>query len=310
MMNNRRFVKGFWQLADPKIWVASTVPMALGIALAVTTEPARFSFFWCLLAVAGVYLIEIGKNALNEFVDYRSGVDPAVDAGHRTPFSGGKKTIVDGLLTPRQTALIALATFGAAACIGMAVVLFREYRVLYIGMAGIALAIAYSLPPFKLCYRGLGEFAVGIAFGPLILAGMYLTLSHRVDVLPFFASLPLGLLITNVLWINQFPDFEADRSGNKRNWVVRLGKRKSVVWYGVLFALAYTAVGVTAWAALNPVWLIALLSAPMAWKAVKNAGDNYDDIPKLIASNAATVRVYMLTGLLLIAAALLDGYWT
>ena len=65
-MNKSNLLKGFWQLADPKIWVASTVPMALAAALAITAKPANFSIFWCLLAVAGVYFIEIGKNAVNE----------------------------------------------------------------------------------------------------------------------------------------------------------------------------------------------------------------------------------------------------
>lgn len=306
-MGTQNFHKGFWQLADPKIWVASTVPMVVAVALAVTASPATFLLGWCLLAFAGVFLIEIGKNAVNEYVDFSTGVDPGVDAEHRTPFSGGKKTIVDGLLTHGQTAWIALATFGAAALIGLAVVFFREFNVLYVGLAGFGLAILYSLPPFQLSYRGLGEVTVGLTFGPLVLCGMYLTLTHRLDVLPVVASLPLGALITNVLWINQFPDYETDKAGRKRNWVVRVGKQKAAVWYGVLFALAYLGVIATAIVAGNAIWLLGLGSAPIAWRAVDNARKHHDDIPKLIASNAATVQVYLLTGLAMVVAALLDG---
>ena len=307
-MKKSNLLKGFWQLADPKIWVASTVPMALAAALAITAKPANFSIFWCLLAVAGVYFIEIGKNAVNEYVDFASGVDSAVDAAHRTPFSGGKKTIVDGLLAHWQTAAIAVVTFGAAALIGLGVVYFREFKVLYIGLAGFLMAVLYSLPPFKLSYRGWGELAVGITFGPLVLNGMYVTLTHQFDLLPLVASLPLGLLIANVLWINQFPDYEADRSGNKRNWVVRLGKKKAVYVFGAMFALAYVCIIATAIVAWNAIWLLGLLTVPLAVKAVKNATLNLDDIPKLLYSNGTTVQIYMLTGLLMVIAALLDGY--
>lgn len=306
-MYGRDFRKGFWQLADPKIWVASTVPMAVAVALAATAAPAAFHLGWCLLAFAGVYLIEIGKNAVNEYVDFSTGVDLGVDAAHRTPFSGGKKTIVDGLLSQGQTAWIALGAFGAAALIGLTVVFFREFNVLYVGLAGFGLALLYSLPPFRLSYRGLGEVTVGVTFGPLVLCGMYLMLTHRLDALPMVASLPLGALITNVLWINQFPDYEADKAGNKRNWVVRMGKRRAVFWYGALFALAYLGFAATALVAGNAIWLLGLLSAPIAWRAVDNARRHHQDIPRLIASNGATVQVYLCSAVAMIVAAVVDS---
>jgi len=298
--------KGFWQLADPKIWVASTVPMLLGVILAAAYYQA-FDYYWFLVALLGVYLIEIGKNAINECVDYLTGVDPGVDTEHRTDFSGGKKTIVDGLLTVGQSAIIALITMGAAAVIGLYVVFFREIGVIYIGLAGFILAIVYSLPPFKLCYRGLGELAVGIAFCTLVLNGMFVVMAQVIEVLTFLVSLPIGLLITNVLWINQFPDYETDKAGGKRNWVVRLGKKKAVRIYGAIFILNYLSIlAISAYTA-NPVWLVGLLTIPKAYQAVRNCAENYNNISKLISSNAATVQIYLLTGGLLIAAALLDG---
>jgi len=303
----KRLHKGFWQLADPKIWIASTVPMLLGVIIAVSFHRA-FDYYWFLVAILGVYLIEIGKNAINECVDYLSGVDLGVDAEHRIDFSGGKKTIVDGLLTVGQSAVIAVVTMGAAALIGLYVVFFREFEVIYIGLIGFSLAVIYSLPPFKLCYRGLGEIAVGITFGPLVLYGMFLVMAQRYDVLPLLVSLPVGFLIANVLWINQFPDYEADKAGGKNNWVVRLGKARSVKVYAALFSLNYLAILAIAVYTANPVWLLSLLTIPKAIQAVKNCAENYNNIGKLVNSNAATVQIYILTGGLLSAAALLDGF--
>lgn len=303
---NSKVYRGFWQLADPKIWVASTVPMAAAVTFSLLLRPENFSLFWCIVAFIGVYLIEIGKNALNEYIDYKSGVDPAVDAEHRTPFSGGKKTIVDGLLTLNQSLVIACLTFAAAALIGLLVVFLREFQVLYVGLAGFGLAILYSLPPFSLAYRGLGEITVGLVFGPLVLNGMYVTLTGHFDLLPILASLPLGLLIANVLWINQFPDYEADLAGGKRNGVVRMGKEKSVRVYALLFAAAYVSLAVLALVSGKMLFLINFLTIPLAIKAVRNAAANYDDIALLISSNAATVQIYLLTGILMISAALIE----
>lgn len=298
--------KGFWQLADPKIWVASTVPMVLGVVLS-WASGRGFDLFWMVASFVGVYLIEIGKNAINEVVDYMSGADIYVDKEHRNPFSGGKKTIVDGLLDVKQAAVIAIVTMFLAACIGLLIVFFKEPLVIYIGIAGFILAIIYSLPPFKLCYRGLGEFTVGLVFGPLVLNGMYVVMAGQFELLPVLVSIPVGLLIANVLWINQFPDYEADARANKRNWVVRLGKQKSVKVYAIIFALTYIFIGIIALYANNPIWLIGLLSVPLAVKAVKNCKQNFNNIPELLKSNQTTVQIYMLNGILLAIAAIING---
>jgi len=99
--NAKRIWAGFWQIADPKIWIASTIPMAVGAALAFAYR-GSFSWGWFLAGAAAIYLLEIGKNAINEYIDYLSGVDRFVTPDKRTPFSGGKKTIVDGKLSLKE----------------------------------------------------------------------------------------------------------------------------------------------------------------------------------------------------------------
>lgn len=303
--SNSRLWLGFWQIADPKIWIASTIPMVVGASIAYAYQKS-FSWSWFLIGVAVIYLLEIGKNAINEYVDYLSGVDTFVTADKRTPFSGGKKTIIDGKLSLKENLLIGLITTAAGSLLGLYIVVAREPQVIWFGLAGVFFALFYSLPPLKFAYRGLGEIVVGITFGPLITCGTFLVQTHTLTPLVVIASLPLGFLIANVLWINQFPDYEADLKGGKMNGVVRLGKKRSVKVFALLFGLAYTSLLALAIYSRNFFWLLPLVSFPITLKAVSVARKYFDNIPLLIEANGKTIAVYQLTGLTMVAAALLS----
>ncbi len=306
-MNNSELIRlwnGFWQIADPKIWIASTIPMALGGVLAFTHQ-GSFSWSWFLIGVAAIYMLEIGKNAINEYIDYLSGVDRFVSPANRTPFSGGKKTIIDGKLTLQENLIIGIITVTLGCLLGFFVVLIRDFNVLWFGLAGVFFALFYSLPPFKFAYRGLGEFVVGFTFGPLITTGTYLVQTHTISLEVVLASIPLGFIIANVLWINQYPDYEADLKGGKMNGVVRLGKKKAVNVYALLFGLAYISLLALSIYTFNFFWLLPLISLPLALRAIIVARRHFNDIPRLVEANAKTIQVYQLTGLTMVAAALL-----
>ncbi|MDD4569221.1 MAG: prenyltransferase [Tepidanaerobacteraceae bacterium] len=298
-----RIIQGVWRMADPKLCIASTIPMIVSIAMAYRALGFidLYWFFWSLL---GIYLIETGKNAVNEVVDYESGVDRFVTPDKRTPFSGGKKTIIDGFLTLKETKVIAIATMFAAAVIGLYISFVREPLVLWIGIAGFLISIFYSLPPFKFCYRGIGEFAIGFTYGPLVLLGNYVVQTHVFNLEALIVSLVIGFLITNVVWINQYPDYEADAKGNKRNWVVRIGKEKGIKVYILLYVLAYSSLFILILFTRNPLWMLALLSLPAAKRSVIVAKKYYNDIPRLMEANAKTIQVYQITGLALTVATL------
>ena len=301
---NQRLWKGFWQIADPKIWIASTIPMLVGAAIAFT-QTGRFSLYWFIIGSLAVYLLEIGKNAINEYVDYLSGVDLFVTPDKRTPFSGGKKTIIDGKLSLRENLIIGIITIFLGCLLGLYIVFAREFSVLWFGLAGVFFALFYSLPPFQFAYRKFGEFAVGFTFGPLITCGTYLVQTGSLSLTIVLASLPIGFIIANVLWINQYPDYEADLQGGKLNGVVRLGKKKGVSIYALLFGLAYLSLLILAVFSKNLLWLLPFISLPPAVKAVKIAARHYDNIPLLIEANAKTIQVYQLTGISMVTAALL-----
>lgn len=304
-LKQNRLWQGFWQIADPKIWIASTIPMAVGGALAYVYSGV-FSWPWFLIGVVAIYLIETGKNAINEYVDYLSGVDRFVTPDKRTPFSGGKKTIIDGKLTLKENLVIGIITTAAGCLLGLLIIFFREFNVFWFGLAGVFFALFYSLPPFNFAYRGFGELVVGFTFGPLITCGTFLVQTGTLTPLVILASLPLGLLIANVLWINQYPDFEADLQGGKRNGVVRLGKQKAGTVFALLFALAYLMMPVLALFSKNLFWLLPLISFPLAFRAVTVARTQYNNIGLLVEANAKTILIYQLTGLTMIIAALLS----
>ncbi|HKS17370.1 MAG TPA: prenyltransferase [Planctomycetota bacterium] len=229
-----------WRLADPKISLASISSMVLGACAAASLGP--LDYFWLGATVLGILLIEVGKNASGEIFDFAA--DAAVREEDRSPFSGGKRVLIDRLLTRRQAAEVAIAGFGGGLAIGLWIAVAREPRILWIGVLGATCAYFYNGAPVRLAHRGLGELAVGICYGPLIFAGTVLVQRHELPWTLLAVSLPLGLLIATFLWICEFPDFEADRSAGKRNLVVRLGRRRASLVFPLLFAAA--ALGIAA----------------------------------------------------------------
>ncbi|MDW7651733.1 MAG: prenyltransferase [Bacillota bacterium] len=303
-----RFWRGFWLVAYPKIWIASTIPMLVGTALAYGMT-GRFNLYWFIVALIGLYIIEIGKNAANDLVDYRSGADLAVAPENRTPFSGGRnRALVNGQVSVNEAALITIITLFVGGLFGIYISLFREPMIFWIGSSGLFFAAAYSLPPFKLAYRGLGELVVGLTFGPLIVSGAFAVQTHFLSTEVILVSLPIGFLITNILFINQYPDYEADKLCNKRNWVVRLGKTNALKVYIGLFVLAYLSIILLSMWTKNPFWLLSFVSLRLVIRAVRVAARSYNDIPNIIPANINTLKTYQLTGVSMVISAVLGRF--
>ena len=150
--SQRSFSTGLWRLADPKISLASFSAMFLGACVAAREGP--LSLKWLLLTVFGIFAIEVAKNASGEVFDFDSGADSAVAPEDRSPFSGGKRVLVDRLLTRGETSGIAAACYALGIAAGLAIVFGREPRVLLLGLVGVATAFFYHAPPVKLSYRG------------------------------------------------------------------------------------------------------------------------------------------------------------
>jgi 1,4-dihydroxy-2-naphthoate polyprenyltransferase len=256
-----KLAAGIWRLADPKITLASMASLFLGTTAA--TIGGELSPAWLIVTILGIFFLEVAKNASGEIYDFDSGTDLRVRPEDRSPFSGGKRVLVDELLTRGQTWAIALTGYFLGALAGLAIVFLREPGVLWLGVLGAGLAFFYHAPPLRLSYRGLGELAVGLAYGPMIAAGTYLVQRGDVTLGTILSSIPLGILIACFLWINELPDHDADAASGKRTLVVSLGKRRASLMFPALMLTAFVAQAVFALTGQVPLWTsLSLLSMP------------------------------------------------
>jgi 1,4-dihydroxy-2-naphthoate octaprenyltransferase len=294
------FWRGFWRLADPKISLASFAGIFLGACMAAADQPLAWG--WLALTVLGVFCVEVAKNASGEIVDFDSGTDLAIADGERSPFSGGKRVLVERLLTRRQTWTIAAVFFLTAIMIGLVIAMLRDSRVLALGAMGVGLAWYYHGGTIRLSYRGLGELAVALAYGPLVVCGTYLVQTGDVSAPLLHTSMALGILVAAFLWINEFPDYRADKQAGKNNLVVRLGPRKAALCYVTIVATGYiwlvlAAINFPGAAGLLGGLAGALPATFSAWRLLSNTGATAALIPAQAASLASFVLMACGAGL-------------
>lgn len=210
---------------------ATAVPVLLGIAAA--ASHGAFTWWTAILTIIGASFAHLAINVTNDVFDTLSGADEA----NTTPtmYSGGSRVAVYDLVTVRGLVWLALTLFGAAAAIGFALVAITgSMTLLWIGIAGILVGVAYTAPPLKLVYRGLGEIAVAIGFGPIMLLGAYVVQTGRLAWEPLVLSLVPGILIALILFVNEIPDRRSDAEAGKRTLPVRF--HPDVVRTGYLVA--------------------------------------------------------------------------
>jgi 1,4-dihydroxy-2-naphthoate octaprenyltransferase len=303
---NTPFWRGVWRVADPKITLASVAGMVLGTALAARAGALHWG--WLAATVAGIFCIEAAKNASGEIFDWDSGTDQAVADEDRSPFSGGKRILVDHLLTRGQAARVAAVFYGLGGALGVLILVAREPAVLWFGLAGAALAFFYHAPPLQLSYRGLGELAVALTYGPIITAGTYLVQRGAVDPTVLLASIPLGLMVGAFLWVNEYPDRKADAAAGKRTLVVRLGPRRAAIGYAAVVAIAFAGVALLPLAGLPVAVLGGLAGLPLAIAAARRLLRRGDSTRLIIPAQGWTLLSFLLLSAGA-AAGLLVDHW-
>ncbi len=211
----------YWLATRPPFLAASVVPVLLGAAAA---GYQGFSIqigllLWCVL---GIMLIHAGVNVLNDYYDEQNGTDRR-NTQRIYPFTGGSRFIQNGVLTASNTLYLGLGLLAAGMLVGLGLTWVSGVELLWIGLAGFVIGWGYSAPPLLLNSRGLGELAVAVGVGVLAPLGAWYVQARVVAGYPVLVSVPLALLLMNILVINQFPDREADAASGKHHWVVRFG---------------------------------------------------------------------------------------
>jgi 1,4-dihydroxy-2-naphthoate octaprenyltransferase len=222
------------------------------------------------LALAAVVCVHAGINVLNDVYDDISGTDRFNDA-RIFPFTGGSRFIQNEILTRRQMGRWAVLLLGVSVILGIVLIMQSGTGVLMFGLAGMGLGVLYSMPPFQLAARGLGETAVAAGFGVLPVTGAAWLQSGQIDAGALLVSLPVSLWVANILLINEVPDIGADRAAGKLTLAVRAGEEGVRRLYLALNLAALAILLAGAGAGLIP-WTCAIVPAlllPLAFLAAR-----------------------------------------
>ena len=281
----------------------------VGVLIGFATAAAAGAPVPPALAAAALLLglvVHAAVNVLNDYYDALNGSD-AANTGRVFPFTGGSRFIQNGVLSAPQTARYGWLLLGVAVAGGLALTIHAGAGLIAIGLPGVLIGWAYSAPPLALNSRGLGEPCVAAGFA-LVVIGADFVLRHAFSAVPLVAAVSFALLVTNVLYINQFPDREADAQAGKRHWVVRLGARRAVRGYHLIALAAYAwLVAAVVSGTLPPAVLIALGTAPLSMVAAYRLARDAEQPAQLAPAIKLTIAAAVLHGVLLALAILMRG---
>ncbi|RLI07652.1 prenyltransferase [Candidatus Bathyarchaeota archaeon] len=278
-----------------KVWFMETrpsflllTPLVFSVGLAQAYVEGSFNVFRALLGLAGVMLAHLSVNVINDYFDYKSGLDLKT---RRTPFSGGSGILPAGLLNPRDVYLFAVGCLILGGSIGVYFALTTGWMIL--PLVAVAAFTIYFYTTF-LTHLFVGELFAGLNFGPLMVMGGYFIQTGRYSLSALIPSIVPGILVGTLLFLNEFPDVEADRTAGRRNAVISLGLARSSKVYGLLIASTYTWVVVCVLLRLMPgTMLITFVTLPFALRATRSVLKDYADIERLIPAMGANVMLVL-----------------
>lgn len=294
-----------WWLATRPAFLSITLGgVLLGMAASGLTALQQH-WLLALLGLMLALLTHAAVNVINDVADHHNGTD-AANTARVFPFTGGSRFIQNGVLSPGQMQSLGYGLLALVIAGGLYLVSLRGLPLLLIGFAGVMLGWAYSAPPLRLNSRGLGELSVAACF-LLLPQGMAVLLSGNWLPRLLWASLPFAVLTSLLLYINQFPDREADRLAGKWHWVVRLPLARARAGYGLLSVLAYGLLTMLLWHQLLPVSAaLGLLTLPLSLFASGQLWRYAAEPARLRPAIIATIMAANLFPLLLAVALLLD----
>lgn len=244
MSDKLNFFQIWWLAIRPRTLPAAASGVVMGSALA--WYDASFQWLPALACLLIALLLQISSNVANDVFDFERGADTAERLG---PL----RVTQAGYLTPAQVKRGLAVILGVTILLGLYLASLRGWTVIWLGAAAIISAIAYTGGPFPLGYHGLGDIFVFIFFGLAAVAGTYFVQVGSVSLAAWWLSVPVGLIVTAILVVNNLRDLENDRKAGKHTMAVRLGERGAKIEYILLMAGAYLIVPVLVWTKVVPV---------------------------------------------------------
>ncbi len=270
--------------ARPNFLVLTPISVFLGVAVAGATGGAALSYGWLVLALVGAIAAHASVNMLNEYEDFRSGLDFQT---RRTPFSGGSGTLVAQPTEANWALAGGLAALAVTVITGCVLVYFCGWGLLPLGALGVLLVGGYSSHIVRSPLASL--VAPGLGFGPLMVLGTAYVLVGEFTTPAILASLVPFFLVNGLLLLNQFPDVPADREFGRRNLPIAIGRRGSAIVYGVLVAGAFASVAggiaVGAFPAAAGLALLPCLGAPYLVARVHRYAEDTDRLEPFLGWN-------------------------
>lgn len=298
-------VKNVWirELRAPFL-LLSLIFVSLGTAIA--WIHGAFDPIVTVLTLIGVLALHMSVNVLNDYFDYRSGIDIITTP---TPFSGGSRILPSKELRPSSVLAAGILFLIIGGGTGIYFLFRFAFSPLLIAILAITLisVVGYS---HLFARWGVGEFIVALNFGPFMLLGTYYVQTGTISLEPIMIGLTLGILTAGILYINEFPDTQADMQKGRMHLVARWGKATAASRFKFLIASAYIIVilGVIT-STITPFALISLLAIPKARFAVKHLSQHYDKVMELVPGMANMVMATLWTGGLLVIGYLISAFF-
>jgi len=292
-----------------KVWLLETRPQFLLLSVvlvllgtAISWHEGYFNLLKFILTLTGLLLAHSSVNILNDYFDYKSGIDLETK---RTPFSGGSGILPDGLLKPKGVYIYGVGCLLAALAIGIYLTFISGWQLLPMIVLGGLVIYFYTSHLAKWL---VGEFWAGLGLGILPVMGTYFVQTGRYSVEAFVASLASGFLTANLLLLNEFPDLEADKKGGRYNLVIALGPKNASRLYAGLMVMTYICIiGGVVFKLMPPLALIGFHSIIFAFKAIKVTFKHYDNVQELLPALKANVLTVLLTNAFLALGYFLSG---
>ncbi len=284
--------------ARPRTLPAAVAPVLVGTALAAALRD-EFKPLAFVATLLGAVFIQVGTNLSNDYSDARRGAD----AEDRL---GPVRVTAGGLVPPRQVLVATYASFAAAVLVGLYLVSVAGWELLLVGAASILAGVLYTGGPRPYGYEGLGEVFVFLFFGVVAVTGTYFVQTRSLDWEALALAVPVGLLASAILVVNNVRDLETDRRAGKRTLAVRLGRaRTRALFAGMVYAAFLTTPVTWLFGPLKAWLMLPWLSLPLAAGVVRTVR-NRSDGPALNACLARTGMLQLAFCVLLAAGLLLS----
>ena len=238
-----------WRLFNamrPRFFPASVLPLLAGSAWGYMVA-SQFDWPVFLLALLATMCVHAGSNVLNDVGDDIGGTDRQ-NEDRIYPYTGGSRFIQSGIMSVDRMVRLGVSLLVIAVVAGLFLFFSRGMMIVWFGLTGVSIAVLYSLGPVRLASTGLGEIAVGFAFGVLPVVGAAWLQSGVIDNAVILYSVPISAWVAAILLINEVPDIAADGATGKRTLPVRFGLDGTALIY---LALQLLAAAATVWLAIQ-----------------------------------------------------------